>query len=77
MTLLDLPIGALASVIRVIDVGDHDAIARRLRELGFMPGEPVRVKTTGPFGAEPLLVEVGSTRFALRRREAARVEIAA
>ena len=29
----------------------------------------------GPLGAEPLLVQVGFTRFALRRAEAARVRL--
>ena len=57
-------------------VEDHlpnDAIARRLRELGFVGGEPVRVVASGPFGGDPLLVQIGYTRFALRRAEAARV----
>ena len=56
-------------------VPDHDAIARRLRELGFVAGEQVEVVAAGPFGAEPLLVQVGFTRFALRRSEAARIRI--
>ena len=29
----------------------------------------------GPVGAEPLLVQIGFTRFALRRREADRVQV--
>jgi ferrous iron transport protein A len=53
----------------------NDAIARRLRELGFVGGEQVEVVAAGPFGAEPLLVQVGFTRFALRRVEAARVRL--
>ena len=59
-------------------VQDHhpnDPIARRLRELGFVAGEPVRIVAQGPVGAEPLLVQVGFTRFALRRSEAARVQV--
>lgn len=62
----------------VEDVEDHvlnDAIARRLRELGFVAGEEVQVVAAGPFGAEPLLVQVGYTRFALRQVEAARVRL--
>ena len=55
----------------------NDAIARRLRELGFVAGEQVVVVAAGPFGAEPLLVQVGFTRFALRRAEAARVRLRA
>ena len=52
-----------------------DAIARRLRELGFVNGERVRVVATGPIGGDPLLVQIGFTRFALRRSEAARVSV--
>jgi len=51
----------------------NDAIARRLRELGFVAGESVQLMAHGPIGAEPLLVQIGFTRFALRRSEAARV----
>ena len=64
-----------AIVDGVYDASPNDAIARRLRELGFVAGEQVEVLTAGPFGAEPLLVQVGFTRFALRRSEAARVQV--
>ena len=50
-----------------------DMIAHRLKELGFVPGELVRLITTAPFGGDPLLVQVGFTRFALRRSEANRI----
>jgi len=59
----------------VADHGPNDAIARRLRELGFVSGERVEVLVAGPVGAEPLLVQIGYTRFALRRTEAARVQV--
>ncbi len=59
----------------VEDAHCADPIARRLRELGFVGGEPVRVVATGPLGGDPLLVQVGFTRFALRRSEAARVRL--
>ena len=52
-----------------------DPVAPRLRELGFVAGEQVSILAAGPFGAEPLLVQVGFTRFALRRAEAARVRL--
>ena len=73
--LTDLPYRTAAVVDTVRDQTPNDAIARRLRELGFVAGEPVEIVATGPFGAEPLLVQVGFTRFALRRSEAARVEL--
>ena len=73
MRLTDLPRRIAVAVERVEDHAPNDAIARRLRELGFVAGESVEVTASGPFGAEPLLVQVGFTRFALRRDEAARV----
>ena len=71
MRLSDLPKGAPAVVDRVDDVLADDPIAQRLRDLGFVAGEPVRVVARGPLGADPLLIQIGSTRFALRRSEAA------
>lgn len=52
-----------------------DPITKRLVTLGFVPGERVRVLATGLFGADPMLVQIGFTRFALRRTEAARIEV--
>ncbi|BCT91063.1 iron transporter [Lysobacter helvus] len=75
MRLTDLPRRIAAAVERVEDHMPNDAIARRLRELGFVAGEAVEVIAAGPVGAEPLLVQIGFTRFALRRTEADRVLI--
>lgn len=75
MRLSELPRRTAATVVGVEDAAPNDAIARRLRELGFVDGERVEVLAAGPVGAEPLLVQVGYTRFALRRREAARVAV--
>lgn len=75
MTLAELPRRTTAIVERVDDASENDAIARRLRELGFVAGEEVRIVAIGPVGSEPLLVQVGFTRFALRRSEAARVRV--
>ena len=55
--------------------GADDGIAQRLRELGFVAGEPVKVVALAPLGADPLLVQIGFTRFALRRAEARRVVV--
>ena len=75
MTLNELARRTPAIVEGVEDSAPNDAIARRLRELGFVAGEQVEVVAAGPFGAEPLLVQVGFTRFALRRIEARRVRL--
>ena len=77
MTLVDLLPGQTGTVRAVQATHPDDAIARRLGELGFVIGEPVRLVTRGPFGGDPLLVQVGGTRFALRRTEAARVAVEA
>ena len=75
MILTELPSRIPAIVESVEEHGPQDAIARRLRELGFVKGEEVEVVAKGPLGAEPLLVQVGFTRFALRRSEAARIRL--
>ena len=75
MKLTDLSRRVEAQVASVEALTPDDPIARRLRELGFVEGERVEVVATGPFGAEPLLVQIGFTRFALRRAEAARVRL--
>lgn len=73
--LSELKQGIGAVVREVEEAHDDDAIARRLRELGFVAGEVVRIVARGPFGGDPLLVQVGYTRFALRKSEAARVRL--
>jgi ferrous iron transport protein A len=78
LTLLsDLPKGAHALVERVVsgsaEVGA--ATLRRLEELGFISGEPVRLLRRGPGGREPLAVQVGETLFALRLLEAQCIQV--
>ena len=53
-------------------VGDQvgASIGRRLVEIGFVPGERVQIIETVWPGGDPMAVRVGSTVFALRRREA-------
>lgn len=75
MTLSELPMHRTAIVKSVEEARPGDVIARRLRELGFVPGEEVRMVARGPVGGEPVLIQVGYTRFALRLAEAARVRL--
>ena len=49
--------------------------ARQLEEIGFYPGEQVMVMTRGVPGADPLVVRVGQSTFALRRAEAACIQV--
>ena len=52
-----------------------DLIASRLETLGFVPGAQVKLITKGIFGGDPLLIQVGFTRFALRKAEAEKIDI--
>lgn len=48
---------------------------RWLADIGFIAGEPVELLQTGIMGKDPLLFRVGHAKFALRRAEAACVEV--
>jgi ferrous iron transport protein A len=75
MKLADLATGALA---RVVSVSPGDAaveMGRRLAELGFLPGEAVRVVARGLMAREPIAVRVGTGTFALRLFEAACIRV--
>jgi len=58
-------------------LGDEQAstIARRLLELGFVPGAVFEVVARMWPGNEPLAVRVGGSMFALRRREAEAIQV--
>jgi ferrous iron transport protein A len=70
-----MELGQAATIIDVTQESADDSIARRLRDLGFIKGEEVKLVTYGPLGRDPLLVQIGFTRFALRVSEASRVEV--
>jgi ferrous iron transport protein A len=65
--------GTVAHVLPPQTAGDEQLV-RRLAEIGFLPGEPVRVMARAP-GAEPIAVRLGRSTFALRRFEAAFVQV--
>jgi ferrous iron transport protein A len=79
MLLASLPDGASAVVDRLIADSAHlnAAALHRLGDIGFIPGEPVRMLRRGPGGREPLAVVIGQTMFALRLVEAQCVEVTA
>ena len=66
LTLAALPVGARARVTAVSGSGN---VARRLMEMGVVPGAPVRVIKTAPLG-DPIEVRVRGYHLALRRTEA-------
>jgi ferrous iron transport protein A len=62
--------GTVAAVLGVgLDSGAFSPVERRLIELGFVPGEHVEVLAQAMPGGDPFVVRVGTTTFALRRRE--------
>lgn len=67
----------ITKVARVenIETQRPDMVASRLETLGFVPGTRVQVITKGIFGGDPILIQVGFTRFALRKVEAEKIEI--
>lgn len=77
MGLHELPQRLPAQVVRLMPAGDAEEreVLLRLLEIGFLPGELVRVMSRGFPGNDPLAVRVGNTTFALRRREAALIRV--
>jgi ferrous iron transport protein A len=69
------PVGRTATVQRVVAPGHAPEWALRLAEIGFLPGEPVMVTGRGLPGGEPLAVRIGASTFALRRAEAACIQL--
>jgi Fe2+ transport system protein FeoA len=67
--LAELGPGACATVVRV---ESESGIGRRLLDLGFIPGTPLRVIRRAPLG-DPVSYEVRGTRMCLRRSEALRI----
>jgi len=77
MKLADLATGAEARVVSVSPVGSSASVelGRRLAELGFLPGEKLRIVARGFLGREPIAVRIGTGTFALRLFEAACIRV--
>ncbi len=72
-----LPRNTAATIVAVAQpADDHDrSLVLRMSEIGFVPGEQVRIVAHGFLGREPLAVRVGRSTFALRSHEAALVQV--
>ncbi|MBT2333802.1 ferrous iron transport protein A [Variovorax paradoxus] len=72
-----LPDNQWATVLDVArpEGADDRELVLRLTEIGFVPGEAVRIVASGLPGREPLAVRLGHTTFALRRHEAALIHV--
>lgn len=71
MRLNELDVGATG---RVGEVRLWGAMGRRLRELGFLEGEPVTCVGVSPLG-DPRAYRICGAVIALRNADAARVEV--
>lgn len=75
MRLSELKTKQSAVISRITRESEQDIVANRLEVLGFVEGTPVKVITKGIFGGEPILVQIGFTRFALRKSEAEKIQL--
>ena len=75
--LTDLGIGTCARVVSVVaaDAATPVELGRRLAELGFLPGEAVRIVARGLMSRAPIAVRIGTGTFALRLFEAACIRV--
>jgi ferrous iron transport protein A len=78
----DIPLMELApgASARVVSVSGADSkgpadVERRLAELGFLPGEAVRIVARGLLARAPIAVRIGTGTFALRLFEAACIRV--
>lgn len=78
LSLDKLPRHTPATVVELRGLGrlDDNETVLRLTEIGFVPGEAVRVIAYGFPGREPIAVRIGRSTFALRAHEAALVRVA-
>ena len=76
-TLDHASIGQVLTVCRVQAPVAAPEWERWLEEIGFVVGEQVTLMARALPGGDPLVVRVGQSTFALRRAEAACVEVAA
>lgn len=77
ISLCELARGVTATVagIRPPEMEQDRDLVLRLIELGFVPGERLRVIAHGQPGNEPIAVRLGGTAFALRRLEAGYIRV--
>ena len=75
LTLEQMPLGESATVSAVSAPEHAPEWKSWLEEIGFIAGERVSLMAKGVPGDDPLMIRVGTSTFALRRAEAACVQI--
>jgi ferrous iron transport protein A len=71
-------VGARGVIVRVHPADGAlvaDELERRLLELGFVEGAAVDILHEGAFGGDPIAVRLDDMRVAIRRREAAAIQV--
>ncbi|MGH9820063.1 MAG: FeoA family protein [Pyrinomonadaceae bacterium] len=71
ITLRNVPVGSSA---RVVSVRGNSRIAKRLMEMGVIPGISLKVVKTAPFG-DPIEVRLRGYSLAMRKSEADSIEV--
>lgn len=77
LALLNAANGQACEVVAVQAPAGAPDWGRWLAEIGFVPGEPATVTARSPWGDGALVVRIGASTFALRRTEAACVQVRA
>jgi ferrous iron transport protein A len=75
MTLDQLSNNVTKRVKKVGTLSEMPEVSHQLEEIGFIPGEQVTILRRNFMGGDPLMVRVGLSTFALRKKEASLIEI--
>ena len=73
------PLQQPAELVGMLPVSDPEQVRtlHRLAEIGFLPGEQLRIVSRGWLRGGPIAVRVGQSTFALRAHEAALLRVRA
>ena len=60
---------------RIDHIDADEGLARKLLEMGLHEGIELRLAHTGPFGRDPIAIEINDRCIALRRRDASHITV--
>jgi ferrous iron transport protein A len=72
--IFELNFAALGTTCRVVGIGGHPAVRQRLVDLGLCPGREIVILRNAPLN-DPIEIKIGDSYIAVRRHEAAAVEV--
>ena len=67
--------GQILRVKSIHSLPQSTELIHQLEDIGFIPGEQVSVLRRNILGGDPMMIRVGTSTFALRKNEAALVEV--